>query len=679
MILAVSCAKQITDPEPLTSKTNILKAGTTGTNYYVAKTGNDNNAGTSSSPFLTIQKAANIVNPGDSVIVRDGNYTSSAVEVLSITRSGTAASPIVFRSEHKWGAVLYKSSTVLTTESAISFNGSVSYVKVENFEIRNIVFWNIYIPAGCSHIEIRGNNIHDIGRICTDTDMGLVGMYLEGCSDIIVEGNIFHDIGRYASGENGCSTSTQYYMNHDHAIYIEGASRIRINNNIFYNNKSGWDIHMYSGTGLFSADVSILNNTFAFQNPNRDGFMVIFYATNTLIENNIFYSPRNVAVNLSGIGAGSTGTIRNNITYGAVASSVTPSGFTITNNLDKTDPKMVSPSTFDFSLQSTSPAINAGINVGLAYDFLRNSLVGLPDMGAYESGSSASTSSTYFNTLTSATAIKNSCGTGYTSPTVTYTVAAKKYSSIISQVDADAKATADLTANKQTYANTNGTCTSVTSTVYYNKQVSGTAVNNSCGTGYTGSTVTYIVLAKKYNSTVSQAAADNLATTDLNTNTQTYANANGSCTATSSVLPIGLTTVGGITEKGDNGFWIATSFTAGSNMTASKMNLYVGTASGKARLGIYTSVSGKPGTLLVQTGEIPLTNGWNSGLLGSSTNLIAGVTYWLSIEVSSSATTLYYNSAPGKQLYKSFTYNSFPSSAPLNCSSGTGLYSVYAN
>jgi len=679
MIVAVSCSKQITEPETLTSKTTILKAGTTGTNYYVAKTGNDNNAGTSSSPFLTIQKAANIVNPGDSVIVRDGNYTSSAVEVLSITRSGTASSPIVFKSEHKWGAVLYKSSTTLTTESAISFNGKVSYVKVENFEIRNIVFWNIYIPAGCNHIEIRGNNIHDIGRICTDTDMGLVGMYLEGCSDIIVEGNIFHDIGRYASGENGCSNSNQYYMNHDHAIYIEGASRIRINNNIFYNNKSGWDIHMYSGTGLFSADVSILNNTFAFQNPNRDGFMVIFYATNTLIENNIFYSPRNVAVNLSGIGAGSTGTIRNNITYGAVAASVTPSGFTITNNLNNTDPKMTSPSTFDFRLLSTSPAINAGIDVGLTCDFLKCTLIGLPDMGAYESGSSSSTSTTYYNTLTSATAVKNSCGSGFTGSTVTYTVAAKKFSSTVSQVDADAKATADLTANKQTYANTNGTCTAVTSTVYYNTQVSGTAIKNSCGTGYTGSTVTYTVLAKKYSSTVSQATADNLATTDLNTNTQTYANANGSCIAASSVLPIGLTTVGGITENGDKGFWMATSFTAGSNMTVNKMNLYVGTASGNARLGIYTSASGKPGTLLVQTGDIPLKNGWNSGALGLSTNLTAGVTYWLSIQVSSSTTTLYYNSAPGKQLYKSFAYNLFPSSAPSICSSGTALYSVYAN
>ena len=142
---------------------------------------------------------------------------------------------------------------------------------------------------------------------------------------------------------------------------------------------------------------------------------------------------------------------------------------------------------------------------------------------------------------------------------------------------------------------------------------------------------------------------------------------------------LGLNSVGGIAESGDNGFWIASSFTPVSNMTVNRINLYVSQASGKARLGIYSSSSAEPGTLIAQSGEISLSNGWNSGSIGSSQNLIAGVTYWLAFEVNSSATTLQYNTASGRSRYKSYAYGPLPSAAPLNCTSGIGIYSIYAD
>ena len=43
--------------------------------YYVSPTGNDNSTGLIGAPFKTIQKAASRVNPGDTVIVKDGTYT----------------------------------------------------------------------------------------------------------------------------------------------------------------------------------------------------------------------------------------------------------------------------------------------------------------------------------------------------------------------------------------------------------------------------------------------------------------------------------------------------------------------------------------------------------------------------------------------------------------------------
>ncbi len=53
---------------------------------------------------------------------------------------------------------------------------------------------------------------------------------------------------------------------------------------------------------------------------------------------------------------------------------------------------------------------------------------------------------------------RNNCSAGYSGTSVTYTVAAGAYTSLISQADADALAQADVNANGQSYANTNGTC-----------------------------------------------------------------------------------------------------------------------------------------------------------------------------------------------------------------------------
>lgn len=52
----------------------ILSFAVSAKKYHVAKTGNDNNQGTSESPFLTIQTAANIAEPGDVITVHKGVY-----------------------------------------------------------------------------------------------------------------------------------------------------------------------------------------------------------------------------------------------------------------------------------------------------------------------------------------------------------------------------------------------------------------------------------------------------------------------------------------------------------------------------------------------------------------------------------------------------------------------------
>lgn len=111
-------------------------------------------------------------------------------------------------------------------------------------------------------------------------------------------------------------------------------------------------------------------------------------------------------------------------------------------------------------------------------------------------------------------------------PPLTYTVSAGKYTSILSQADADAQALSDvLFGNGQLYANTNGTCENI----YYNADLSVLFQRNDCTGTATGGKIYYDVPAKTYSSTVSQADADTQAQNDVTANGQNYANANCVC------------------------------------------------------------------------------------------------------------------------------------------------------
>ena len=47
---------------------------TTGTEYHVSPSGSNRNPGTAEQPFATIQRAADLAMPGDTVIVHAGEY-----------------------------------------------------------------------------------------------------------------------------------------------------------------------------------------------------------------------------------------------------------------------------------------------------------------------------------------------------------------------------------------------------------------------------------------------------------------------------------------------------------------------------------------------------------------------------------------------------------------------------
>lgn len=65
-------------------------------NYYVSPNGNDANSGTIDNPYATIQKAHNVIQAGDTILVRGGTYYPTSQ--TSFTRDGTSNSYIVLRS-----------------------------------------------------------------------------------------------------------------------------------------------------------------------------------------------------------------------------------------------------------------------------------------------------------------------------------------------------------------------------------------------------------------------------------------------------------------------------------------------------------------------------------------------------------------------------------------------------
>lgn len=64
----------------------------------------------------------------------------------------------------------------------------------------------------------------------------------------------------------------------------------------------------------------------------------------------------------------------------------------------------------------------------------------------------------FYNSYQSVPFTKQSCPTGYSGTTSYYTIPAGKYSSLISQDDADSQANAEAASNGQNYANVQGTC-----------------------------------------------------------------------------------------------------------------------------------------------------------------------------------------------------------------------------
>ena len=326
---------------------------------YVTPNGSTSSDCSAGSP-CTLQRAADIVNPGDVVLVADGTYTTLTDYLLTISRGGTSTNKVTFKAVNRWGAKLWG-------QGGASPNGirvEAAYVRIEGFDIYEFSDLGVYNASG-SFFELSGNHIHHIGRMtCSNSTIGRDGYYSQGQNDIMIERNLFNDIGRLIPGENGCVTTAVHF---DHGIYMSG-SRVTIRNNVFYNMRTGWPIQLYPNP---SSDVRIYANTFAGHIQDGEVGQIIIWpvCSNIDISNNIFYQTKGSLVHMGN--STTTGKVHNNLSDVAVSGifDVAQSGVTTSGNLLNVSPNFVSlvvsggivSGTPDFHLRVGSPAIDAGL------------------------------------------------------------------------------------------------------------------------------------------------------------------------------------------------------------------------------------------------------------------------------------------------------------------------------
>lgn len=131
----------------------------------------------------------------------------------------------------------------------------------------------------------------------------------------------------------------------------------------------------------------------------------------------------------------------------------------------------------------------------------------------------------YYSAAQTKTVARNNCGDGYIGGTATSYIPEGKYTSVISQEDANLKAISELNIKVQDYANSIGTCT----LKYGNEsQLSAFLKSQSCAAGYQPKTYVYSVPANKYRATTQQGA-NQLALDDIAVNGQSQANLYGTC------------------------------------------------------------------------------------------------------------------------------------------------------
>ncbi len=170
-------------------------------------------------------------------------------------------------------------------------------------------------------------------------------------------------------GANTGATVRVYY----NIIYgVQAIDAVATGGDVYIYNNTFYDLQLSGASQagfLNDANYSVTNNIF-YSIKSNDGCLVHnVSAINLTLDYNLYYHPN---TNIVQVGA---------TKYADLAAWQAASGQDA--NSVEGDPLFTNP-TSDFSLQTGSPAINAGTDLGLTQDILNKPLTGMPDIGAFE-------------------------------------------------------------------------------------------------------------------------------------------------------------------------------------------------------------------------------------------------------------------------------------------------------
>ncbi|MFO0791048.1 MAG: right-handed parallel beta-helix repeat-containing protein [Pirellulales bacterium] len=408
----------------------VLARLATAASYFVSTTGSDSAAGTSAAPWKSLQHAADVVGPGDSVTVRAGNYTGFYLDT-----SGTAAAPISFIAEP--GVLINQRNA--TTPDGINLEGA-SFILVDGFSVSGMP------RAGVRSVGFPEDFAEFVTvRNVTATNNGNWGIFTGHVNDLLIESNStsgsINEHGIYVSNSgdrpvirNNVSfgnRSNGIHMNGDlsqggdgiitgaivsgNTIYnngagggsginMDGVQNSRIENNLIYNNHaSGISLYQIDGGAGSSGNV-VANNTIVAASDARWALNIQSGSTNNTVRNNILLNnhPSRGAIDIS---ADSLPGFSSD--YNAVISRFTQTGGDSTLSLTQWQAAtgsdlhslvataaqlFVNAAANDYHLKALSPAINMGTNSSAPpadLSGLPRPAAGVVDIGAYEYGAIA--------------------------------------------------------------------------------------------------------------------------------------------------------------------------------------------------------------------------------------------------------------------------------------------------
>jgi len=333
--------------------TSISLSAQSGSTYYVSKSGSNNNSGSFTAPWLTIQHAANTVTAGATVYVGSGVYNES----VNFPSSGTASSYITFENYPGQNPVI--DGTGLTPSGTQGLVNIVnqSYLTVSGFEIRNyttskaaVTPAGIWVTGSGSGLNLLNNIVHNI-TTTTEKNGNAFGIAVYGTSstpitNLTISGNQVYSL------KTGQSES----------VNVDGnVTYFSITNNIVHDNDNiGIDTIGFEGVGPTGYDQAkygevsgnTVYNISGIHNPGEgnsydadglycDGCAYVVFERNTVyacdlnmeaasehkghsssyvtIRNNIFYDANTVGISIGGysntVGASDHVVIVNNTLY----------------------------------------------------------------------------------------------------------------------------------------------------------------------------------------------------------------------------------------------------------------------------------------------------------------------------------------------------------------------------